>query len=198
VTLLAAPPDCSPVGGPVRLPVVGGLGRGHGREGGSRHGRIDSSISRASRPRPLRRGTRVARLLAARLTRVRQPSRGRGAVEGGGGPGEARLRRRPGACSSAGASEPGPPRAGPTAHGGRHDGKRIALSEERGYERGYGDDPSQPVATSPNPSSGCRGLWKRESPRVERDFGVWRAKEMVDRGRIEPESGVELVTGDDA
>jgi hypothetical protein len=89
-------------------------------------------------------------------------------------------------------------RIGPTAHDGRHDGKRIALSEERGYERGYGDDPSQPVATSPNPSSGCRGLWKRESPRVERDFGVWRAKEMVDRGRIEPESGVELVTGDDA
>jgi hypothetical protein len=41
-------------------------------------------------------------------TRVRQPSRGRaGAVGGEGGPGEARLRGRQGACSSAGASEPG-------------------------------------------------------------------------------------------
>jgi hypothetical protein len=178
VTLLAAPPDCSPVGGPVRLPVVGGLGRGHGREGGSRHGRIDSSISRASRPRPLRRGTRVARLLAARLTRVRQPSRGRGAVEGGGGPGEARLRRRPGACSSAGASEPGPPRAGPTAHGGRHDGKRIALSKERGYEWGYGDL-SQPVATVPThqQGSGDRGSANRHvNTALHRQLSTFRGR----------------------
>jgi hypothetical protein len=37
----------------------------------------------------------------------------------------------------------------------RHDHKRIAVPEERGYERGF-DDPSQPVATRPNPSQGSR------------------------------------------
>jgi hypothetical protein len=37
--------------------------------------------------------------------------------------------------------------------------------KNRGYERGY-DDPAQPIPTCPNPSSGFRGPWRRESPRL--------------------------------
>jgi hypothetical protein len=44
---------------------------------------------------------------------------------------------------------------------------------------------SKTIPMGHNPSQGL-GVTRRDgTPRPERDYGVWRAKEMVDRGRIE-------------
>jgi Pyridoxamine 5'-phosphate oxidase len=55
---------------------------------------------------------------------------------------------------------------------------------KRGPKRGP-NPPSKTVPTGHTASHRARGTRRNETPGPARDFDVWRAKEMVDRGRIE-------------
>jgi hypothetical protein len=76
---------------------------------------------------------------------------------------------------------------------GRHGGPRLGADTrehqpDRRRKRGpkRGPNPwSKTIPTGHNPSQSSRGTRGDETPGPARDFGVWGAKEMVDRGRIE-------------
>ena len=63
-------------------------------------------------------------------------------------------------------------------------GAGLIHSQKRGPKRGP-NPLSKTVPTGHTASHGARGTRRDETPGPARDFGVWRAKEMVDRGRIE-------------
>ena len=66
---------------------------------------------------------------------------------------------------------------------GTHVTSATAFPETRGQT---GASPqSKTIPTGHNPSQGARRTRSGGTPRPARDYGVWRAKEMVDRGRIE-------------